>query len=249
MAISAISILAAGAIVIVAAAALVGIGFLLFIFHAETSPPLSAPVGWGTNPDDRKWETEATEVPHGELAAVRESAKNWAASIAALLTVGGTVGLIKGEEAFSKLSNSAGNFAFWLTVAAAVLAGLAIALATFAAQGTPANYKGLDGWTLRNVSRKRTLVAMRQLMWSRILASVGAVAVLAALTIGWASGIAEEHPDPGVNGFVTTVDGKMRCGTLDTSGRGLVSVAVGKETMPVSGESEINIVESCPPDP
>jgi hypothetical protein len=244
-----ISFLGAGAIVALAATTIAALAAVNFIYRAKTKEPLSAPDGWGTTPDDRKWEAEATELAHSELTSVRESAKNWAASIGALLTVGGTVGLIKGEEAFSKLGHSAGNFAFWLTVAAAVLAGLAIALATFAAQGTPARYKGLDGWTLRNVSRNRTLVAMRQLIWSRILATIGAVAVLAALTIGWKSGIAEEHPSSSLNGFVTTVDGKMRCGALDTSDRGRVSVAVGKTTMPVSGKSEIDIVETCPPDP
>jgi hypothetical protein len=244
-----ISFVEAGAIVVVAVLAVATVAGLRFIYTVKTKEPLSAPDGWGTAPDDLKWETEATELAHTELASVRESAKNWAASIGALLTVGGTVGLIKGEEAFSKLGHSAGNFAFWLTLAAAVLAGLAIAFATFAAQGTPARYKGLDGWTLQNVSRNRTLAAMRQLMWSRILATIGAVAVLAALTIGWKAGIAEEHPSSGQNGFVTTVDGKMRCGALATSGQGRVSVAVGKTTMAVSGKSDIDIVEKCPPVP
>lgn len=223
------------------------IGGYFFIYRVRTKAPLSAPEGWGTNPDDRKWEKEAAELAHTELAGVHDAAKNWAASIGALLTVGGTVGLVKGEEAFAKLTASEGNFAFWLTVAAAVLAGLSIAFATFAAQGTPARYKSLDGWTFRQVSRSSSLTAMRRLLWSKILAVVGAIAVLTALGISWKSGIASEEPAAGVTAIATTVDGRLRCGELSTSSLGGVSIAFGKDTMRVDGSSEIEIVESCPP--
>ncbi|HEY5942520.1 MAG TPA: hypothetical protein VIT89_06660 [Solirubrobacterales bacterium] len=178
---------------------------------------------------------------------MRESAKNWAASIGALLTIGGTVGLVKGEEAFSKLSSAEGNFAFWLTLTAAVFAGLAIALATFAAQGTPARYKSIDGWTLSKISAERSIVAMRLLLVSRILVSVAAVAVLAALSIAWKSGIATEEPaTTGVSAIATTVDGRARCGKLRVSAIGGLFMTAGKSTVKVEPGVEVTVVDACP---
>jgi hypothetical protein len=223
-------------------------GWLAFIRRIKTKPPSPAPDGWGTTADDRKWETEASALAHTELSDVRESAKNWAASIGALLGIGGTVAFVKGEDAFSKLTTQEGNFAFWLTVTAALLAGLAIGFATFAAQGTPARYKSIDGWTLRKISRSRSLDAMRRLLWSKVLAIVAAIAILVTAGISWKGSIAEEAEPAGTYAIVTTVDGRLRCGELATTPRGAVRVGFGRATMVVDGTSEITTVESCPPE-
>jgi hypothetical protein len=226
----------------------VAIGGFWFIKRMKTKAPFSAPEDWGTTPDDRKWETEAAALAHTELTEIRDSAKNWAASIATLLGIGGTVAFVKGEDAFAKLTTQEGNYAFWLTVTAALLAGLAIGFATFAAQGTPARYKSIDGWTLRKISRLNSLTAMRRLLWSRILAIVAALAVLVTAGISWKSSIAEDTPessDP-VQAIVTTEDGKRRCGELSTAPLGNLWVEIGKNRFPVDGSNEVVTVDSCP---
>jgi hypothetical protein len=224
------------------------LGWLIFVYNRKIEGPSSQPEDWGTNPDDRQWDKEAAAISHGELAAVRESAKNWAASIAALLTIGGTVGLVKGEEAFSKLTPGEGNFAFWLTLTAVVMTGLGIALATFAAQGTPSRYRHLDGWTLSKVSSEQSLKAMRFLLYSRILVVVATIAVLTTLAISWKKGIASEEPAAGgVSAMVTTEDGRSRCGELRTASIGGLWLVSGKFESPVKGGSEVMILDACPP--
>lgn len=210
--------------------------------------PFSAPEGWGTDPDDRRWEAEATELSHRALADVRESAKAWAASIGALLGVGGTVAFVKGEDAFSKLSVDEGNVAFWLTVAAAILATLAIALATFAAQGTPQRYRGLDGWTLSKVSRQRAQQAFVWLLWSRVLAVIAAAAVLGGFAIAWKAGIASEDTPEAISAIAVTDDGKVRCGELQIAADGDLSLAIGDPPVaqPLRENSDVDTVDSCP---
>jgi len=222
--------------------------WLVFVYNRKIEGPRPQPDDWGSNPDDRQWEKEAAGLPHSELASVRESAKNWAASITALLTIGGTVGLVKGEEAFSKLTPGEGNFAFWLTFTAVVLAGLGIALATFAAQGTPARYKHLDGWTLSRVASEQSLKATRLLLYSRILVVVAAIAILTTLAISWKKGIASEEPNAsGVSAMATTADGRIRCGELRTASIGGLWLVTGKFESPVKEGSEVTILDACPP--
>lgn len=248
IAIDTTSFLAAAVPIVVAELVLVGLGWFRFIKQMKTKAPLSAPAGWGTTADDRKWEVEAAALAHTELAEVREAAKTWAASIGAVLGIAGTVAFVKGEDKFASLTTQEGNYAFWLTVSAALLAGFGIALAAFAAQGTPARYKGIDGWTLRNVSRSRSLTAMRRLLWSKVLVVVAGLAILASAGISWKASIAEEETeasDP-VLAIVTTVDGLRRCGELSTAPRGNVWVGRGKDRVQVDGTNEIVIVESCP---
>jgi hypothetical protein len=224
-------------------------GWFWFVRRMKTKAPEgSAPGGWGLTEDDRKWEKDAAVVAHTELADIREAAKNWATSIGAILGIGGTVAFVKGEDAFAKLTTQEGNYAFWLTVTAALLAGLAIGFATFAAQGTPFRYKSIDGWTLRKVSRSGSLLALRRLLWSKVLAIVAAVAILAVAGISWKSSIAEDTPENAepIQAIVTTIDGKRRCGELSTTGRGNLWVQTGKERMAVDGTNEIVTVETCP---
>jgi hypothetical protein len=233
-----------GALILGGTVALTAIVIAVALWRTKTRPPMSAPKGWGTHPDDRQWEDEAAKAPHEELASVRESAKSWAASLTALLGVGGTVAFVKGEEAFAKLSHSTGNVVFWLTVTAAAMAGLSIVTATFAAQDAPARYKGLDGWTLRTASRDLAQAAMRKLYVSRVLGLVAAVAILAVAGISWQASIAKEIEPTGNTAYAVTTDGRLRCGELSTSSLGGVSIATGKGTKQVAGKVEP--VDKCP---
>lgn len=236
-----------GLAVAVGVLALLSIGAGIARHLRRLRPPYPTPDGWGTDPDDRKWEEEAVELSHTALDDVRESAKAWAGSIGALLGVGGTVAFVKGEDAFSKLSTSEGNVAFWLTVAAALLAVLAIALATFAAQGTPHRYASLDGWTLNKVSREREQRAMELLLWSRTFAIVAAIAVLGGFGIAWKAGIASDDPAT-VSAIAATDDGTVRCGELQASPDGTLTLKVGDVTQPLQKDSDVDTIDSCPAD-
>jgi hypothetical protein len=241
---------------VVTAAAMVGIGLGLIVARRllTTEKPLPAPADWGRIPDDRKWEAEAQESHHSALKEVRESAKAWAASISALLGVGGTVAFVKGPDTFAKLSEGSGNVAFWLTVVAAVLAGGAIAMASFAAQGTPRRYASLDGWTLKKISRERAEFATKLLVGSRVLTVVAAVCILVGFGIVWHSGIGEESevdaaPDRAAAALAIGVDteGVIRCGRLGSSNSGALSLHVRKETFDLRGPNAVEFVNSCPP--
>jgi hypothetical protein len=207
--------------------------------------PYSAPPGWGTNPDDRQWEQEAAKLAHTALADVRESAKNWAASIGALLGIGGTIAVLKGEEAFSKLGPTEGNIAFWLAILAFALTGVATILATFAAQGTPQRYESVDGWTLSKVSRERASKATGRLLWSRVFTVLAAIAVFVSFGLAWEAGIASDEPST-TSAIVVTDEGTVRCGELEAAADGALSVVAGEETLTVAKNSDVDTVDSCP---
>ena len=233
--------------IVVLGAVLVCLAVAALVIRAQrrTQAPYPPPEDWGVDPDDRKWETEATELRHKALSDVRETAKAWAASITALLTIGTTVGFVKGGETFADLGGTEGNFAFWLVIAAGLLAGAAIATAAFAAQGTPQRYERLDGWTLSKISRERTRRATVLLLWSRVLAVIAALAVFGGFAISWQAGIGEEE-STAINAIAVAEDGSVRCGELSSSSDGKLSLVTGDETISVGERSDVDTVESCP---
>ncbi len=236
-----------GVLVLAAALTCIALGALVVRHQRRLRLPYSAPDGWGTDPDDRKWEREASALSHTSLVEVRETAKNWAASIGALLGVVGTITFVKGEDTFAKLDTTQGNFAFWLLVATALLAAAAIGLATFAAQGTPQRYDSLDGWTLSKITRERTRRATELLLWSRVLAIIAAVAVFAGFAITWQAGIATEEESDGVSALVVTADGSVRCGELQTNDDGTLVLIVGEKALGVQDGNGVDVIEECPP--
>lgn len=235
-----------GVVVLAGVLVFLSIGAAIVRLQSKLRTPYGAPPGWGINPDDKKWEQEAEKLAHTALADVRESAKNWAASIAALLGIGSTVAFVKGEETFAKLSPTEGNFAFWLAVSAAILAGVAIALATFAAQGTPQRFKSVDGWTLSKISRDRSQKATVLLLWSRVLAIVAAIAIFGGFGMAWKTSIATEDTTSGVSAIAATDDGTVRCGELKTASDGALSLVAGGQTLIVRKGADVDTVDSCP---
>lgn len=240
------SLVDSGVIVLFGVLACIAVGLLVVERQRRLRPPYPTPELWGVHPDDAKWEAEADEIRHKALSDVRESAKAWAATVTALLGVGATVGFVKGEDTFAKLTPAEGNFAFWLIVAAALLAGVAILLAALAAQGTPLRFRHLDGWTLSEVSRESTAKASVLLLWSRVTAVTAALALFVGFGISWQAGIASDDPDEGVSAIAATADGVVRCGELGAAAEGALTLVVDGAAMSIREGSTVDTVEACP---
>ncbi len=207
--------------------------------------PFDVPERWGDDPDDKRWESEATDAVHGALKAVQGTATAWAATITTLLGVGGTVAAVKGPDAFSKLTPATGNLVFWLSVLTALLASAAILFAALAAQGTPRRVQGLDGATLKKLTADGAARASRLLRFSRAGALVAASALLLAVGIAWHAGIASSEPSSS-SALVETSDGAVRCGQLHASSDGTIALSVGSTQYSLQAGSPITSVDSCP---
>jgi hypothetical protein len=249
------SFLASGLVVLSATAVALLAGYLVATkLLIKEIGAMQAPTNWGRAPDDLDWKAEAEKLRHSALREIRETAKAWAASISALLGVAGTVAFVKGPDTFGKLGEGAGNFAFWLTVVAALLAGLAIGLATFAAQGTPQRFASLDGWTLKKISRERAKRAAELLLYSRIATIVAALAILVGFSIAWKDGIGSEAEKPKeaeAPGHAVAVDteGTIRCGHLLATPGGALYLRIHRQKYELKGANALELVEACPSDP
>ena len=141
-----------------------------------------------------------------------------------------------------------GNFVFWLAVAAGLLLGVAIVLATLAAHGTPQRVEDLDGSTLKQISRERANDAYRKLLWSRGLTIVAAICVFVGSAFVWKEGIASDDPSTEITAIATTEDGVTRCGSLSRSSDGALSMTAGGASLALQEASEVEPVDDCPSD-
>jgi hypothetical protein len=213
------------------------------------TPP--KPASWGDDLDDWRWETDANEMLHTGLDATRKTATAWAATISVLLGAFSTVAFIKGPETFDAIgSDWAAALAAALVLASAVLAGIAIFLAALASQGTPRYASRLDGWTLKCFYRDQARKARLELAWSRALAVLAAIGVIAGVSVTWFDNLSAEPPAPKPQAAIVTVEASVLCGTLSTSNNGEVWFAVGNsKPVPISTLQPASVVpvESCPP--
>jgi drug/metabolite transporter superfamily protein YnfA len=136
-------------------------------------------------PEDRLWSAKAQELELGALAAMRGSAEKWAAALTGALGVVSLTALLTGPTTFKSLSADAkivAEIAFFL---AAVLALVAAALATLAAQTTQTKIVGGSGtqfkqWAASQIDKWQPFISA-----SRWLAAFAVLFVLISAGVLW----------------------------------------------------------------
>lgn len=197
-----------------------------------------APPTWLDDPDDWRWQTEAEEAAHTNLATIRTTATSWAGSVSALLGIFGTVAVVKGPDAFKDIGTPTGWYVLGLLVGATALAGTAVIFAAIAAQGTPHRLDRADGWALKWFHGTRAYTSFRYLLISRLLCGLAAVAVFAGLIVTWVDGLTAGDAPTSQHALVIAQDGTASCIELKTDATGKL---VG-----VSGAAQVTPVDSCP---
>jgi hypothetical protein len=132
-----------------------------------------------------RWEERAEELELRSLEFVRSAAEKWAASLAAILALFGTVLVVKGGDDISRLSSG-----YKVAVAVLLLLGFAAASyatwqAALAAQGTPEELQWPTGPNLRRWERDRALSAKRQLRRSRLVTWLAVIFLVFAVGLTW----------------------------------------------------------------
>lgn len=196
---------------------------------------------------DLDWEDKADQLELQALANVRVAAEKWAASLAAILGLFGTVMLVKGRDDITKLTRD-----YEIAIAVALLlaflaAALAVYEAALAAQGTPETVSWPGGGELRHWERTKALGAKKQLKCSRVLTFFAVVFMLTAVGVTW-FGKAEKSSG-GQAVVVTEAGAKPRCGTLvagSGSGGALALRQEGGSSAPLGRGAAISVVPGCP---
>jgi hypothetical protein len=168
------------------AALLTGLGALLWrtTRPPEVSTP-APPISWGLDPDDARWEAEATELLHQSLPHIQNAATKWGQSVTAVLGAFSVAAFIKGPASFADLPTTWALVVIGLVVAGALAAAAAIYTAALAAQGSPRWVRQVDGWELKTLHKQLERHAARLLNISRALTATAALVVLAAMAIAW----------------------------------------------------------------
>lgn len=212
--------------------------------HHPSQPkqrPEPKPDDWGRHPDDLLWEAEATSLVHGALANIREAANKWSQSIAGLLGVFGIAAFLKGPDQLDDVPGSAAYVVGAVLLAAVISAGIATYLAALSAQGTPKFVVQMDGWTLKEWQRLTIRKSVRLFAWSRLLAIVAALLLIAGAVIGSLARL-EARDDPHeLRAIIIRDDGSVSCGQLQGS----------EPELELDGESlrsavEIVLIDECP---
>jgi hypothetical protein len=143
---------------------------------------------WPLTDDDRRWDKEATELRHTGLSFVRASADKWQQSIAAFLSILGTVAFITGPSSLDEIPGGSVRIAVGLLIlGAGVLGVVAFFLASLAAQGSPRWGGYVGGAKLKGWYQTQTRIAVQYLWISRALAVSSVACVFVAAALSWFS--------------------------------------------------------------
>lgn len=141
----------------------------------SVKPPLDLP----SPPDQGNWDKAAQEFQQQLLVRTQESAAIWSGAVSTLLGLFGTVALVTGPDDITKLTSSVRVLVIALTVAAGLLAGWSVVLATQAQTPPGAESSNWNGYAYRvYVYRNAGRVAAR-LKLSRILGATAAGLIFA----------------------------------------------------------------------
>lgn len=199
-------------------------------------------------PDQVRWQKKADELQFTALDTVRGTAEKWAASLAAILGLFGTVLLVKGREDITKLADEYQvAVAMVLLMALAAAAG-ASAYAAFAAQGTPRDLRWPTGDKLRALERASAVLARERLKWSRILTFVAVGLLAAAVGLTW-FGEAKPPESTEAHLLVISPSADPECGSLArAAGGGLVLETDASTQVPIDPADVTSavVVPSCP---
>src|SRR5262245_33995733 len=151
----------------------------------DPQPPPEHPF-WGSN-EAQEWDEKAGAA-RGDfgLKPIRDVAKTWAGSIAALLGILGTVAFVAGPKDLAKdVGGREAEIAAWLILAAAAVAAIGLTYAIMAEQGYPRWSPDLNAWTYRSLTQKRADKSAAQLRNSRYLVLLALLLIIAATGIAW----------------------------------------------------------------
>lgn len=239
---SALDIFYAGVALLALAAVIVAIA----IWRRRPAAAGDLPATWGQAADDRRWDDEAAEAQHQQLALVRAAAAAWGTAISSLLGVFALVAFVKGPTTFTDVKGSAASAAALLVLLAAVAAAVAVLLAALAAQGVPRDLAILDGWELRHQTAVRARTATVQLAWSRILGVLAALIVLAAVGLTWLTALHQSQAEKSQQLLLVTKDGVVHCGTLVKLPQGLALKQTDGTIIDATNAREIETTQACP---
>jgi hypothetical protein len=207
----------------------------------DEHPPFD--VSWRrADPTERDWEDKSDKLEYDALTNVRAGAEKWAASLAAILGLFGTVMLVKGREDISKLASGYEIAVAVLLLIAFAAAALATYKTALAAQGTPETVEWPGGGELRAWEKREALKAKERLRESRELTFAAVICVLVAIGLTW-FGEAEGSSAQAV--VATAADEAPRCGTLVLAGDAL-ALKESSGTTPLAAGTTFTAVSSCP---
>lgn len=194
---------------------------------------------------DLVWEDRADQLELQALANVRVAAEKWAASLAAILGLFGTVMLVKGRNDISRLTTD-----YQIAVAVALLlafltAAFAVYQAALAAQGTPETVSWPGGGSLRRWEHREALAAKGRLRCSRMVTLFAVVFVLVAIALTWFG--REQKLPSGQTVLVTAGGSAPRCGTLVAASGGALALRQAPGlTIPLGPHAEVATIPGCP---
>jgi hypothetical protein len=181
-------------------------------------------------------EIQAATVRSEELPKLREAAKEWGQTLAALFGLFGIAGLIQGRDELAKIAD---NWVFAIVaclVVSFVAAGAAIATAAFAAQGWPRTVSD-EELTAATIEAARN--AQSWLIASRVTGIVALFFLVAGIAITWFGPDTRED----VRYLVIHDDG-VACGTLGRTAGGAITVRPSQS--PLAAVTSMTEVDDCP---
>lgn len=163
--------------------------------------------------DLNTWRSEYETARHSALADVRATAAKWAASLAVLLAIAGTASTIIVPKTLDKFNNTNLEYAvFSAALVAALTAVVALAFATYAAQGRPELNAVFDVRAYRRLVIDGAVSSAKWLERSRRITALAVAFVLVAAVCSQIDTFLEVPKHSNV--LVVGTDGKIHCGQV-----------------------------------
>lgn len=180
-----------------------------------------------SDPDLRGWQLQLEEARRTAPSDLKAAADKWAGTISLLAGAVGSISVIFAPKALADFSNDKLRLAAIILLALAALLGLiAVALATFVAQGWPKIEASLDAAAYKQQTLNKMASGVLVLQSSRWLTFPTVLCVIAASTLAVTDTLAA--PAKGVHVLVVNRDGTTKCQSLAdvTKGSSVLSVTV-----------------------
>jgi hypothetical protein len=229
-----------------AVALLAGLGIVLWrVTRPPTMQTPAPPSSWGLDPDDSRWEAEATELLHQSLPKLQDAAAKWGQSVTAVLGAFSLAAFLKGPESFTDLPAPWRLVVIGLVLVGGLAAAAAVYTAAVAAQGSPRWVQQLDGWQLKALHKQLGRHTGRLLNLSRALTAGAALVVLGAMAIAWLADSLQAEEPARQSAVVVWRSGQVRCGQLAGGSAPTLQLADGQTEMRLDDVDQILVVNYC----
>lgn len=190
--------------------------------------------------EEQYWEAKLTELRRQSLDTTRKAASGWAAVLAGVLGVYGTVAFAGGMTSLDKLASPFDLAAKLATIAAAAALLFATYFATKASQSTAATSQPNFTWMdLRDRSNAAARQSYKYLRRAKVAGLVAVGTVFTGSTAVVLLGEAEKPSEPPT--VIAVVDGRALCGKLEASGE-----ALQVDGVTLANVSGVTVVTKCP---